>query len=118
MGAIVATRLPDSHPDAAKLLLPALNQMIDITATRAMASRIHPPMVIFYLLFVLGLCCSLMAGYGMAGDGRRNWLHIIGFVVIVAAAIYTILDIEYPRRGLIQVTAYDQVLVELRNSMK
>lgn len=116
--AVTSTRLPDAHPDAAKLLLPALNQMIDITATRTMAARIHPPHVIFYLLFVLALCCSLLAGYVMSVNQRRNWLHIVGFVVIVVAACYTILDIEYPRHGFIRVNAYDQVLVELRDSMK
>lgn len=116
--AIAASHLPDSHPDGAKLLLPVLNEMIDITTTRTMAARIHPPMVIFFLLFVLALGCSLLAGYGMAASKRRNWVHIIGFVTLVTVAIYTILDIEYPRRGLIQVSAYDQVLVELRDSMK
>jgi len=40
--AVAATLLPKSHPDAGKLLLPALNNMIDITTTRAMALRIHP----------------------------------------------------------------------------
>lgn len=116
--AIAASRLPDSHPDAAKLLLPALNAMIDITATRTMASRIHPPGAIFGLLFVLGLGCSLLAGYGMAINRRRNWLHIALFVGVVVVAIFMILDIEYPRRGLIQVTDYDQVLIELRDSMR
>ena len=32
--AVAGSRLPDAHPDAAKLLLPALNAMIDITTTR------------------------------------------------------------------------------------
>lgn len=116
--AIAASRLPDSHPDSAKLLLPALNTMIDIAATRTMASRIHPPVVVFWLLFVLGLGCSLLAGYGMAINTRRNWLHIVLFVASVAVCAYTILDIEYPRRGLIQLTEYDQVLVELKDSMR
>jgi hypothetical protein len=32
--AVTATRAPDTHPDAARLLIPALNSMIDITTTR------------------------------------------------------------------------------------
>src|SRR5258708_27393426 len=35
--AVAATLLPMSHPDAGRLLLPALNNMIDITTTRTMA---------------------------------------------------------------------------------
>src|ERR1700722_3607522 len=39
--AVAVTRLPGGHPDAAKLVLPALNSMIDITTTRTMAIRTH-----------------------------------------------------------------------------
>ena len=53
--AIAATRLPNSHPDVGKLLLPALNDMIDITTIRAMALQTHPPNIIYALLFSLGL---------------------------------------------------------------
>jgi hypothetical protein len=41
--------------DAGKLLLPALNEMIDITTTREMAANLHPPAINFILLFALGL---------------------------------------------------------------
>jgi hypothetical protein len=32
--------------------------------------------------------------------------------------VYVIIDLEYPRLGLIRVDAADQVLVDLRESMK
>ena len=35
---VIASRAQDAHADAGKLLLPALNQMIDITTTRTMAT--------------------------------------------------------------------------------
>jgi len=116
--AVVATRVADSHPDAAKLLLPALNQMIDITTTRTMAARIHPPMIIFALLFVLALVCSVLAGFGMAGGKNRSWLHILAFAAVTVISAYVILDIEYPRMGFIRLDAYDQVLIDLRERMK
>ena len=52
--AVIATILPKSHPDAGKLLLPALNNMIDITTTRTMALQTHPPRIIYVLLFGWG----------------------------------------------------------------
>ncbi len=116
--ATAATRLLGNHPEAGRLLLPALNQMIDITTTRTMAMRIHPPFIIFVLLFVLALLCSLLTGFGTASSQRRNWLHILAFTVITAISVYVILDIEYPRAGLFRLDAYDQVLVELRESME
>jgi hypothetical protein len=116
--AVAASRLPAAHPDAAKLLLPALNAMIDITTTRTMATRTHPPRIIFGLLFVLALVCSLLAGFGMAGSKQRSWLHVAAFAAITVISVYVILDLEYPRAGFIRLDAYDSVLNELRESMQ
>jgi hypothetical protein len=115
--AVAASALPGARPDAAKLLLPALNEMIDITTTRLMAGQSHPPATVFILLFVLGLGCSLFAGYGTVSS-RRRWLHILGFSVVTGITVYVILDIEYPRQGLIRADTYDQVLIELQRDMK
>ncbi len=116
-GAVAACRQSD-YPSAAMLLLPALNAMIDITTTRTMAIEIHPPMVIFVLLFGLAFAASLLAGYAMASSKSRGWLHMLGFAVAVAIAVYVILDVEYPRLGVIRVDAFDRALVELRDSME
>jgi hypothetical protein len=105
-------------PQATMLLLPALNEMIDITTTRMAATRTHPPVIISAMLGTLALVCSLLAGYGMAGGKRRSWVHMLGFAGILAITIYVILDLEYPRLGLIQVSVADQALVELRQSFK
>ena len=43
---------------------------------------------------------------------------MVGFAAAMTLAVYVILDIEYPRLGLIGVDAVDQVMVELRGSMK
>jgi hypothetical protein len=115
--AVAATQLRDSHADAGKLLLPALNGMIDITTTRTMALQTHPPNVIYVLLFTLGLICSLLAGYRMATGQYRSWLHILSFAAITVIIVYVIIDVEYPRVGLIRLQAFDQTLVDVREGM-
>jgi len=100
------------------LVLPALNQMIDITTTRTMATQMHPPMIIFVMLAALALASAILAGYGMAASQTRSWVHILAFAAIMAVTVYIIVDLEHPRLGLIRVDAFDQVLVDLRNSMK
>jgi hypothetical protein len=115
---VAASRAQGASEAAPLLLLPALNAMIDITTTRTMAAQIHPPMIIFALLFGLALTSSLLLGYGMAGSKARNWLHMLGLSFVMAVSIYVILDIEYPRLGFIRVDDFDQALVELRESMK
>lgn len=114
----VAACRAEAYPPATMLLLPALNAMIDITTTRTMATQTHPPTVIFAMLFGLVLASSLLAGHAMAGGKARNWLHMLGFAAALAVAVYVILDLEFPRLGLIRVSAFDQVLVELRESMQ
>ncbi|MEO8427337.1 MAG: DUF4239 domain-containing protein [Verrucomicrobiota bacterium] len=115
--AVAACGDSGSQP-AHMLLLPALNQMIDITAVRTEATKIHPPLVIFVMLGLLSLAASLLAGYGMAGGRLRSWIHILCFASVVASTVYVIVDIEYPRFGLIRVDGADRVLSELRESMK
>jgi len=108
---------PGGNTDACKLLLPSLNDMIDITTTRLMATRMHPPIVIFLLMGVLCLVSSLLAGYGLAGNKTRKKLHMIVFSFVMSIAVYVILDLEYPRLGLIRIDNADQVLIDLRKSM-
>jgi hypothetical protein len=114
--AVAASQASDDTA-ASRLLLPALNQMIDITTTRTVATEIHPPPIVFAMLGLLAFIGALLVGYGMAGAGRK-WMHTIGFAAVMAVTVYVILDIEYPRAGLIRVDAVDQVLVDLRRSMK
>jgi uncharacterized membrane protein len=82
-----------------------------------MATQMHPPMVIFAMLFALILASSLLAGYGMATVKKRGWLHILAFSITMILTVYVIIDIEYPRLGLIRVDSFDQALVDLRNTM-
>ena len=116
--AVSASRTQGASPAAPMLLLPALNAMIDITTTRTMAAQMHPPAIIIAMLFGLALAGALLAGYAMAAAKSRSWLHMIAFALVTAFVIYVILDMEYPRVGLIRVDAFDQALVEFRQSMQ
>jgi hypothetical protein len=107
-----------TNPPAAMLLLPALNAMFDIANTRYWATQIHPPFVIFALLAILGFICSLLAGFGMGGARTRNWIHILAFAAILTLTIYVIIDMEFPRMGLIRVDSFDQALLEVRADMQ
>jgi hypothetical protein len=107
-----------SNPQAALLLLPALNAMFDIANTRAMATQLHPPPIIFVLLATLALVCSLLAGFGMAESSTRSWIHIAAFAIVLTITVYVIIDMEYPRVGFIRIEKFDQALVDVRASMK
>jgi hypothetical protein len=104
-------------PLTSNLVMPSLNTMFDIATTRAVALQIHPPPIIFMLLGVLPLICSLLAGFDAAARKSRSLMHMLGFAAVLAITVYVILDYEYPRFGLIREDSMDRVLVELRQGM-
>ena len=116
--AVAAVRMPESRPGAELLVVPALNQMFDITTVRVVATQIHPPLIVYEMLIALALASALLAGYQSAGEKDYDWVHKIGFAGIVAFTVYVILDIEYPRLGWVRLDAIDQVLVNVRAGMK
>jgi hypothetical protein len=115
--AVTACRAADSTAPT-MLLLPAINQMIDIATTRTVAAESHPPLVVFAMLITLTLVGASLAGYGMAAGKYRDWVHMLGFAIVMSASVYVIIDFEFPRLGLIRVDAFDHLLVDLRESMK
>jgi hypothetical protein len=113
---VTAVSAPGASADAAKLLLPAINTMIDITATRQSAFEMHPPIIVFMLLFAFSLGCAFLAGYGMSAI-PRNWLYTVALAAAVTLTIYATLEIEFPRQGIIRLTTLDKALIDLRSSL-
>lgn len=108
----------DSRPHVTMLLVPALNDMLDITTTRDLAANLHPPGAIIWMLYLLAGAGALVAGYAGAEAPARSWLHHLGFALIFAGTVFVVLDLEHPRRGLIRLTSADRLLVDLRARMR
>jgi len=107
-----AGRRPDALPSANMLLLPALNEMIDITTTRAMALKTHTPAIIYFVIWMSALAASILAGFEMAAASSRSWLPILAFAVVMTTALYVLVDLEYPRMGLIRIDDFERLLIE------
>ena len=114
---VAATQAQNSAA-VTSLTLSSLNDMIDITTTRAMSMETHPPAAIYIALGVLILASALLAGYGMGKSGKRDWMHMLVYSATFAFAVYLIMDIEYPRFGLVRIDRADHILAEQRESMK
>ena len=99
------------------LVINSLNEMIDITGIQTMATRSHPPAVVFLLLVAMSLICALLVGYGTSQNTARSWLHTFTFAAVISLTVYVIIDIEFPRVGLIRVDAADEMLLQVRDSM-
>ena len=99
------------------LVVTSINDMIDITTTRNVALETHPPLIIYLATVLLVLASSLLAGYNMASSVTRPLLHMLLFAAVLSASLYVILDLEYPRVGIIRIDSMDHVLIELRATM-
>lgn len=108
--ALAAARAPDARPTAEMLLLPALNEMFDITTTRAQLLGSHNPPIVYVLLWGSALVAGLLAGRGISLQSRDGRLHELGFALVLTLALYVVVDFDYPRLGLIRVDGFDRVI--------
>jgi hypothetical protein len=116
--AVSACQRPDATGFAPVVLLPALNQMIDITTTRSVARLNHPPKVIYFVLAGLALISALLVGHVASLGKGRDWFHLLLFAITMSLTFYLILDLEFPRMGLIRMDASDQTMIALRKLMQ
>jgi hypothetical protein len=115
--AVIGSRA-DSTQNAARLLLPALNEMIDVTTARTIALHAHLPSLIFALLIWVALLSGWLAGFAMEKRKRRSWTHMLLYAAVISATIYVVLDLDYPRYGLIHLNTADSALIKLRDSIR
>jgi hypothetical protein len=113
----VASAQRSPAPAIAAQVFSAVNAMFDIANTRTWAMRAHTPREIFIMLAIAALFAALLAGYDMGQVDTRSWIHMILFSAVFAMAVFVIYDLEYPRGGFIRIDAWDQGLVDVRQSM-
>jgi hypothetical protein len=114
----IAGSRDDPTQNVARLLLPALNEMTGVTTARTIALHTHVPALIFGLSICVALLSGLIAGYDMARRKSRSWFHGLLYAVVISITIFTVIDLDYPRFGLIRLTAADNALTELRDSIR
>ena len=90
----------------------------DTNAIYTATMQFHPPLIIFGMLMVMSLITAVLVGYQMANMKKRSWLHVALFILTISLTCYVILDIEYPRMGLIRVDAADSILKDVREGME
>lgn len=113
----VAATSAQGDDTAELLLLPSLNRMLDLTTTRAAMTHAHPPAVIYLVLALHALVCALIAGYGIGMHARRSMVHMVAFALATSFSLWMILELEFPRRGMIRLDPTDQLMHELRTEM-
>jgi hypothetical protein len=114
----VAASKRDATHNSARLLLPALNDMIDVTTSRGISLRTHLPRLVLALQLCVALLSGLLAGFALAKRQHRSWLHMLVYAAIISVTVYTVLDLDSPRSGLIRLDAADNAMRQLRQSIR
>ncbi len=96
------------------LMLPALNDMIDVVTSRDSARLARVPDPIFWLLIILTLLGSLIIGYSKK-EKKNDWIVLSIYSLMTVITIYTIMDLDRPRQGIIKTDTAHQKIIELRN---
>lgn len=106
----VSTQLVPSNQ-----MIPALNAMIDITTTRDAQRLAKVPPFILFVLAILILTSSFLVGYGQ--KGKRNLIWVSAFALMTAMTMYLILELDRPKRGLINLDREEHKISELRGML-
>ena len=114
--AVLAGRA-DPTENTGQVVLPAINQMIDVTAARTLALRTRMPTLILMLLCVVALLSAVIAGYS-SSKYRRSVPHMLAYAACVAITMYALLDLDNPREGFIRLASAEALLEELRGSIR
>lgn len=93
-------------------MVPAVNAVIDIVTTRDALRVAKVPPFILFVLSILLLISSFLAGFGQ--KGKRNIILVTGFVLMTTITLYLILELDRPRRGILNLDNVEQRIVDLK----
>jgi hypothetical protein len=95
-------------------VLPPLNDVIDLLATRNASARRHLPSLVVGLLFASALAAMGTVGYGLGLTKNRHRFAAATLCLLVSVSLWTTIDLDFPSVGLIQIN--DAPLLELHAS--
>ena len=100
---VIIVTQTDQQP-AVRLLIQSMNDVIDLHEKRQAALENHVPEAITGLLFFVSVFGMGFIGYGYGLTGKRRHISTALFAFLIAVVLTTILDIDRPRRGLIEIS--------------
>ena len=86
------------------LFIQSLNDVIDLHAKRLIALDNHVPEPIILMLWFVSILALGLTGYSCGLAGSRHFILTTMMALLIASVIYLIMDLDRPRRGLIQVS--------------
>ena len=96
-------RTKDNAPLMA-VVLPPINEVIDLHSTHLAMARRHLPIPIMMVLLATVALSVVMIGLGNGRVGRRFSVIDAVYGAVLAAALWMTIDLDYPGIGMIRVS--------------
>lgn len=93
----------DPNPVSTGLYIQSLNGLIDSFGTRQAALDRHVPEVVLFLLLGTLVLTGSLVGYASGVAGQRASFATYVLVLLIVLLVFIIIDLDRPRRGLIEV---------------
>ena len=94
----------DPRPVTTGLFIQSLNELIDSFGRRDAALNRHVPEMVLLLLYGTFLMAAIILGYASGVAGHRVSFVTYILVALIVLLVFIIIDLDRPRRGLIQVS--------------
>lgn len=111
----VSSVVQDTDSVPTGLFIQSINEVIDVRERRRAALDNHVPEAIVYILYATAVTALGIVGYACGLTRRRRFVPNAVVACLIALVLTTILDIDRPRRGLIQVS--QDSLIRLKAAM-
>jgi len=86
------------------VVLPPINEVIDLHSTHLALARRHMPLPIIALLLGTAAIGVGLLGFGNGRVGRRFSLLDSVYGVVLAVALWMTIDLDYPGMGILRVS--------------
>jgi hypothetical protein len=99
----VAVAGVSAQPSGALLMLPVVNEVIDVHGDRTAAMRRHAPLAVLVLLIVSAMLTLGAVGLGARTGNHRHDTLARFLALLIGASLWLTIDLDYPRAGLVQI---------------
>lgn len=97
-------------------IVPALNEMIDLSTSRLAAGQANIPPSIQW--FLIALCVSSTFLLGYERKDNFDWIIVIGFSLMLSITVFSIVDLDRPRSGLVTLDEANSKIKDLMELFK
>jgi hypothetical protein len=112
---ILSRQKPDFTRD--NQMITAFCKMTDMVTSRDASRLAKVPELIVFLLIILTIIGAFIVGYGKKTK-KNDWIIIALYSIMTVLTIYTILDLDRPKRGTIRTNIPHEKIIELRNAFQ